>query len=60
MTTLDRDILLGAAIQLIKDIQKVAYAGDRYEFNRDAIISIKDMANGFLNQLEPKDINGKG
>lgn len=59
MATLDRDMLLGAAIQLIKDIQEVAYAGGHYEFNRNAVISIRGMTNSFLNQLELKDIDGE-
>ena len=45
----DRDLLLGAAIQLIKDISRLAFLGDR-----STCTKIEFMTKDFLEQLEVK------
>ena len=51
----DRDLLLGAAIQLIKDIKKVAFLGDA-----STLVKIEHMAGDFLKQLEPREVSADG
>ena len=55
MLALDRDVLLGAAIQLIKDIKQVAFLG-----NASTLVKIEHMAGDFLKQLEPREVSAHG
>lgn len=55
MLASDRDLLLGAAIQLIKDIKQVAFLG-----NASTLVKIEHMAGDFLKQLEPREVNADG
>lgn len=45
----DRDLLLGAAIQLIKDVNRLAFLG-----NQSTCVKIEYMTKDFLEQLEVK------
>lgn len=56
METLCKDLLLGAAIQLIRDIRGVACGAS---INRYAANDIKYMADEFLKRLEQIDVNGE-
>ena len=56
METLYKDLLLGAAIQLIKDIREVACGALS---NPYAANTIKYMADSFLKQLEQMNVDGK-
>ena len=47
MISSDRDLLLGAAIQLIKDISRLAFLGDE-----STCLKIEHMTKDFLKQLE--------
>lgn len=49
MVASDRDLLLGAAIQLIKDISRLAFLGDE-----STCVKIEHMTKDFLEQLEVK------
>lgn len=49
MVSGDRDLILGAAIQLIKDINKLAFLGDK-----STCVTIEHMTKDFLKQLEVK------
>lgn len=49
MINSDRDFILGAAIQLIKDISKLAFLGDE-----STCMTIKHMTEDFLKRLEVK------
>lgn len=49
MVVSDRDLMLGAAIQLIKDISKLAFLGDK-----STCVKIEHMTKDFLEQLEVK------
>lgn len=55
MLTSDRDLLLGAAIQLIKDIKQLAFLG-----NASTLVKIEHMAGNFLKQLEPREVSADG
>lgn len=55
MLDLDRDLLLGAAIQLIKDIKQLAFLG-----NASTLVNIEHMAGNFLKQLEPREVSADG
>lgn len=55
MLASDRDLLLGAAIQLIKDIKRVAFLG-----NASTLVKIEHMAGDFLKQLEPREVSTDG
>lgn len=55
MLASDRDLLLGAAIQLIKDIKRVAFLG-----NASTLVKIEHMAGDFLEQLEPREVSADG
>ena len=55
MLASDRDLLLGAAIQLIKDIKRVAFLG-----NASILVKIEHMAGDFLEQLEPREVSADG
>lgn len=56
METLHKDLLLGAAIQLIMDIHKVACG---WGSNRYAANDIKYMAEDFLKRLEQINVDGE-
>ena len=56
METLCKDLLLGAAIQLIRDIRGVACGASS---NRYAANDIKYMADEFLKRLEQIDVDGE-
>ena len=56
METLHKDLLLGAAIQLIRDIRGVACGALR---NRYAADDIKYMAEDFLKRLEQINVDGE-
>ena len=55
MLASDRDLLLGAAIQLIKDIKQLAFLG-----NASTLVKIEHMAGNFLKQLEPREVSADG
>lgn len=57
MVASDRDMLLSAAIQLIRNIHQVACGASS---NRYAAIDIKRMADDFLKRLEPREVNADG
>ena len=52
MIASDRDLLLGAAVQLIKDIKQIAFLG-----NATTLVKIEHMAGDFLKQLEPREVS---
>ena len=56
METLHKDLLLGAAIQLIRDIRQAACGWER---NRYAAYDIKYMAEDFLKRLEQINVDGE-
>ena len=55
MLASDSDLLLGAAIQLIKDIKQLAFLG-----NASTLVKIEHMAGNFLKQLEPREVSADG
>lgn len=49
---MNRDIMLGSAIQLIKDISRISFLGDR-----SACLKIEHMAKEWIETWIPKDSN---
>lgn len=48
MDELNKDILLGSAIQLIRDIEKIAFLGERME-----CLKVNQMAKEWLKRFDP-------
>lgn len=52
---MSNDMLLGSAMQLIKDIERISFLGDKME-----CVKINQMAKDWLKQLDTATTNGRG
>ena len=52
---MSNDMLLGSAMQLIKDIERISFLGDKME-----CVKINQMAKDWLKQLDTATTNGCG
>lgn len=54
MDDFNKDLLLGSAIQLIKDIERISFLGDEH-----TCLKIRFMANDWLKQLDCSNLRSK-